>query len=93
MSDLTPTEQAIVADARDSDIDSKRIEAVIADVQFYLMPGGGSTCQVICTTGYIVHGFSNCPDGEDSQSLAYTDAVNKLWDMERYHEARVRSTH
>ena len=91
--DNTPTtlEQSIIATARDRDLTSAHIEAKIADVQFFIPDGyGGTLCQMTLLNGHIVRGESSCPNDEDAQGLAYTDALNRVWDLERYLAAEGR---
>jgi len=91
--DGTPTtkEQAIVATARDRDLTEEHIQAKVAGVEFFVPNGyGGTLCHVTLINGHIVRGESSCPNDEDAQGLAYTDALNKIWELERYLAAEGR---
>lgn len=91
MSKLTTLEQAISATARDRDLTQEDIEARIANVEFFIPNGyGGTLCHVTLHNGHIVRGESSCPSDADAQGLAYTDALNKLWELCRYGAAEMR---
>ncbi len=88
---LTVLEQAITATARDRDLTQEDIEARIANVEFFIPNGyGGTLCHVTLHNGHIVRGESSCPNDNDAQGLAYTDALNKLWELRRYGAAETR---
>ena len=91
MTNLTTAEQAITATARDRDLTAEYIESRIASTEFYVPNGyGGTLCHVTMVNGHIVRGESSCPNDEDAQGLAYTDALNKIWDHERFLAAEQR---
>ncbi len=91
MTKLTTLEQAISATARDRDLTQEDIEARIANVEFFIPNGyGGTLCHVALHNGHIVRGESSCPNDNDAQGLAYTDALNKLWELCRYGAAETR---
>lgn len=88
---MSTKEQAIVATARDRDLTVEWIESKIANTEFFVPNGyGGTLCHVTMTNGHIVRGESSCPDDENAQGLAYTDALNKIWELERYLAAEQR---
>jgi hypothetical protein len=91
MSNQSTLESAIVADARNRKLDQDYIEARIANVQYFIPDGyGGTLCHVTMTNGHIVRGESSCPNDEDAQGLAYTDALNKIYELERFLESEAR---
>jgi hypothetical protein len=91
MTHLTTAEQAICATARDRELTVEYIESRIANTEFFVPNGyGGTLCHVTMTNGHIVRGESSCPNDEDAQGLAYTDALNKIWDHERFLAAENR---
>ncbi len=91
MTNLTTAEQAISATARDRELTAEYIESRIANTEFFIPNGyGGTLCHVTMTNGHIVRGESSCPNDEDAQGLAYTDALNKIWDHERFLAAERR---
>ncbi|MFA6063832.1 MAG: Gp49 family protein [Gallionella sp.] len=91
MSDLTTKEQAITATARDRELTDEYIESRIANVEFFVPNGyGGTLCHATLINGHIVRGESSCPDDENAQGLAYTDALNKIWELERHLAAERR---
>ena len=91
MTNLSPAEQAIAATARDRELTVEYIESRIASTEFFVPNGyGGTLCHVTMTNGHIVRGESSCPNDEDAQGLAYTDALNKIWDHERFLAAEQR---
>ncbi len=88
---LTLKEQAITAQARDRELTAEYIESRIASTEFFIPNGyGGTLCHVTMVNGHIVRGESSCPNDEDAQGLAYTDALNKIWDHERFLAAEQR---
>lgn len=69
---------------------SKSIIDKIQQVQYYVFPN--TTLTICCLTldnGYAVTGDSACVDPKEfdkdlGESIAYTNAVNKLWSLESY---------
>ena len=88
---LTTMEQAISATARDRELTQEEIESRIANVEFFIPNGyGGTLCHLTLHNGHVVRGESSCPNDDDAQGLAYTDALNKLWELCRYGAAEER---
>jgi hypothetical protein len=91
MSEPTILEQAIVSDARNRELTTEHIDSKIVTVQYFIPDGyGGTLCHVTLKNGHVVRGESSCPDEENAQGLAYTDALNKVWELERYLNAETR---
>jgi hypothetical protein len=88
---LTTKEQAISNTARDRDLTQEEIESRVAGIEFFTPNGyGGTLCHLTLNNGHVVRGESSCPNDDDAQGLAYTDALNKLWELCRYGAAEER---
>jgi len=80
MAELTAQEQAVV----DHAARQRALEAKIARMEYYDSPIGGIICVLTLLSGFRVEGRTRCSDETDGQGLAYTDALNKMWEMELY---------
>jgi hypothetical protein len=87
----TPLEQAIASDARAaSTLTPSLVESRIVDAKWYVPDSfGGMMCIVTLDNGHTVRGESSCPDSESAQGLAYTDALNHIWELLRFAECEV----
>jgi len=88
---ITPAEQAIASDARAASIlTPSLVESRIKSAQWYVPDSfGGMMCIVTLDNGHVVRGESSCPDSESAQGLAYTDALNRIWELLRFAECEV----
>jgi hypothetical protein len=84
VANLSPAEQAI----SDHEARKSTIEAKIVNVEYYTPPyNNGIICVLTLRSGYRVFGETSCADEGDGQGLAYTVALNRLWELESYLEA------
>ena len=85
----TPLEQAIASDARAaSTLTPSLVESRIVDAKWYVPDSfGGMMCIVTLDNGHVIRGESSCPDSESAQGLAYTDALNRIWELLRFSDA------
>jgi hypothetical protein len=86
MAKLNETEQAISDHAEMQ----RALETKIVQVEYFRPPySKGTLCVLTLLSGFKVTGDTACADEADGQGLAYTAALNKLWDYEVYLHAEI----
>lgn len=91
--ELTKSETIIADRARrtaGNEIDREALEHKIAKFQFFLPEGCNSTlCHLTMNSGHVIVGQTTCLVPNEAQDMAFSDALNRLYEMESYHRSEM----